>query len=66
MFPSVLLMLFFLYTLQGKERNPGDHKSAGKVANRILSEARNLRTKDNTSVIFVDFDMLRTDPCIAK
>ncbi|KQK20371.1 hypothetical protein BRADI_1g54116v3, partial [Brachypodium distachyon] len=32
---------------------------------RVLSEARNLRTKDNTSVIFVDFDILRTDPCIA-
>jgi protein phosphatase len=66
MFPSVVLMLFFLYTLQGKERNLGDFKSAGKVANRILSEARNLRTKDNTSVIFVDFDILRRDPCIAK
>jgi protein phosphatase len=52
--------------LQGRERNSGDSASADKVANRILSEARNLRTKDNTSVIFVDFDILRTDHCIAK
>ncbi|KAK3126679.1 hypothetical protein QOZ80_7AG0560550 [Eleusine coracana subsp. coracana] len=51
---------------EGKERNTGGSSSADKVANRVLSEARNLRTKDNTSVIFVDFDMLRTDPCIAK
>lgn len=53
-------MLFFSHNLQGKERNPGDGNSADKVANRILSEARNLRTKDNTSIIFVDFDILRT------
>jgi protein phosphatase len=52
--------------LQGKERNAGDSTSAAKVANRVLNEARNLRTKDNTSVIFVDFDILRTDLCIAK
>uniref|UniRef100_A0A0A9EGD0 protein-serine/threonine phosphatase n=1 Tax=Arundo donax TaxID=35708 RepID=A0A0A9EGD0_ARUDO len=52
--------------VEGKERNTGDSTSADKVANRVLSEARNLRTKDNTSVIFVDFDILRTDPCIAK
>jgi protein phosphatase len=52
--------------VEGRERNSGDSASADKVANRILSEARNLRTKDNTSVIFVDFDILRTDHCIAK
>ncbi|PAN10425.1 hypothetical protein PAHAL_2G093300 [Panicum hallii] len=51
---------------EGKERNTGDSSSVDKVANRVLSEARNLRTKDNTSVVFVDFDILRTDPCIAK
>ncbi|XP_062187320.1 protein phosphatase 2C 70-like isoform X2 [Phragmites australis] len=48
--------------VEGNERNTGDNTSADKVANRVLSEARNLRTKDNTSVIFVDFDILRTDP----
>ncbi|CAD6226159.1 unnamed protein product [Miscanthus lutarioriparius] len=52
--------------VEGKERNSGDSTSAAKVANRVLNEARNLRTKDNTSVIFVDFDILRTDLCIAK
>uniref|UniRef100_A0A0E0LIG9 protein-serine/threonine phosphatase n=1 Tax=Oryza punctata TaxID=4537 RepID=A0A0E0LIG9_ORYPU len=52
--------------VEGRERNSGDSASADKVANRILSEARNLRTKDNTSVIFVDFDILRTEHCIAK
>ncbi|OEL26560.1 Protein phosphatase 2C 70 [Dichanthelium oligosanthes] len=51
---------------EGNERNTGDSTSVDKVANRVLSEARNLRTKDNTSVVFVDFDILRTDPCIAK
>uniref|UniRef100_A0A0D9WWT0 protein-serine/threonine phosphatase n=1 Tax=Leersia perrieri TaxID=77586 RepID=A0A0D9WWT0_9ORYZ len=35
--------------VEGRERNNGDGASADKVANRILSEARNLRTKDNTS-----------------
>ncbi|XP_010230010.1 protein phosphatase 2C 70 [Brachypodium distachyon] len=44
--------------------NNGDNSSADKIASRVLSEARNLRTKDNTSVIFVGFDILRTDPCI--
>ncbi|KAL5197227.1 hypothetical protein ABZP36_000739 [Zizania latifolia] len=52
--------------VEGRERNSGDSASAHKVANRLLSEARNLRTKDNTSVIFVDFDVLRTDHCTAK
>ncbi|KAG8081185.1 hypothetical protein GUJ93_ZPchr0007g5415 [Zizania palustris] len=52
--------------VEGKERNSGESASAHKVANRVLSEARNLRTKDNTSVVFVDFDILRTDHCIAK
>ncbi|KAF0933180.1 hypothetical protein E2562_016129 [Oryza meyeriana var. granulata] len=52
--------------VEGRERNNVDSASADEVANRILSEARNLRTKDNTSVIFVDFDILRTDHCIAK
>jgi protein phosphatase len=58
-YESVVLMLFFPHILQGKDRNRGDCKSADKVANSILSEARNLQTKDNTSVIFVDFDILR-------
>ncbi|NP_001152186.2 Protein phosphatase 2C 70 [Zea mays] len=52
--------------VEGTERYSGDSASAAKVANRVLDEARSLRTKDNTSLIFVDFDILRTDPCIAK
>ncbi|XP_065863386.1 protein phosphatase 2C 70 isoform X2 [Euphorbia lathyris] len=37
---------------------------AEKVANFLLSEARTLRTKDNTSIIFLDFDSKsRTSPC---
>ncbi|XP_010277921.1 PREDICTED: protein phosphatase 2C 70-like isoform X2 [Nelumbo nucifera] len=39
---------------------------AEKVANFILDEARSLRTKDNTSIIFVDFattSTSRTDSC---
>jgi protein phosphatase len=56
-----------LHNLQGKERrSSGDATSAAaRVASRVLDEARSLRTKDNTSVIFVDFDVLRRDPCIS-
>ncbi|RVW55468.1 Protein phosphatase 2C 70 [Vitis vinifera] len=40
-----------------KERSSPDREnSAEKVANFLLSEARTLRTKDNTSIIFLDFD----------
>ncbi|ONM52407.1 kinase associated protein phosphatase1 [Zea mays] len=53
--------------VEGKERrSSGDATSAAaRVASRVLDEARSLRTKDNTSVIFVDFDVLRRDPCIS-
>lgn len=30
--------------------------STEKIANYLLSEARMQRTKDNTSIIFLDFD----------
>ncbi|KAL3507958.1 hypothetical protein ACH5RR_033340 [Cinchona calisaya] len=33
-----------------------DNSSAEKVANALLDEARAQRTKDNTSIIFLDFD----------
>ncbi|XP_037436740.1 protein phosphatase 2C 70-like isoform X1 [Triticum dicoccoides] len=46
--------------LDYKERNMGQEISADGVADHVLSEARNLRTKDNTSVIFLDFDAMRT------
>ena len=40
-----------------KERAPpGMENSAEKIANFLLSEARTLRTKDNTTIIFLDFD----------
>ncbi|XP_073027034.1 protein phosphatase 2C 70-like isoform X1 [Primulina eburnea] len=42
---------------QAMERNAMDRDStAEKIANFLLSEARTLRTKDNTSIIFVDFN----------
>ncbi|TVU40049.1 hypothetical protein EJB05_13496 [Eragrostis curvula] len=41
--------------VEGKVRNTGDRSSADKVANRVLNEARNLRTKDNTSVLDAGF-----------
>ncbi|KAJ8573727.1 hypothetical protein K7X08_010238 [Anisodus acutangulus] len=42
---------------QAKERSSTDEEiSAEKIANSLLSEARTLRTKDNTSIIFLDFD----------
>ncbi|OIW12828.1 hypothetical protein TanjilG_24761 [Lupinus angustifolius] len=43
--------------LQMKEQHSIDREnSAEKIANFLLSEAKTLRTKDNTSVIFLDFD----------
>ncbi|KAI5650568.1 hypothetical protein M9H77_36573 [Catharanthus roseus] len=43
---------------QTKERNIGEdgEKYAEKVASCLLNEARTQRTKDNTSIIFLDFD----------
>ncbi|CAD5187729.1 unnamed protein product [Musa acuminata subsp. malaccensis] len=53
--------------LQMKQKsNNDDQNSADMIANNVLSEARTLRTKDNTSIIFLDFDALRTDSCITK
>ncbi|CAH9085828.1 unnamed protein product [Cuscuta epithymum] len=42
---------------QSKQRNSmNEENTAEKVANFLLSEARTLRTKDNTSIIFLDFE----------
>ncbi|XP_027116243.1 protein phosphatase 2C 70 [Coffea arabica] len=42
---------------QTMERNSANQdNSAEKVANALLGEARTQRTKDNTSIIFLDFD----------
>ncbi|KAM3323701.1 protein phosphatase 2C 70 [Capsicum chacoense] len=49
---------------QAKERSSTDEEiSAEKIANSLLSEARTLRTKDNTSIIFLDFDTNRILSC---
>ncbi|KAM1171801.1 hypothetical protein ACFX2I_021970 [Malus domestica] len=46
--------------LQTKERYSMDGENlAEKNANILLSEARTVRTKDNTSIIFLDFDTSR-------
>ncbi|KAM0948944.1 putative protein-serine/threonine phosphatase [Dioscorea sansibarensis] len=51
--------------LQMKVReNAHDRDPAGTIADFVLSEARALRTKDNTSVIFLDFDSIRINSCI--
>ncbi|KAJ7980088.1 Protein phosphatase 2C 70 [Quillaja saponaria] len=43
--------------LQMREKYSSDREnSAEKIANFLLNEARTLRTKDNTSIIFLDFD----------
>ncbi|KAI3986037.1 hypothetical protein MKX01_039119 [Papaver californicum] len=52
--------------LQAKERDVVENANniADKIANFVLTEARLLRTKDNTSIIFLDFDNTsRTVPC---
>ncbi|XP_030974830.1 protein phosphatase 2C 70 [Quercus lobata] len=46
--------------LQTRERYSTDESSAEKIANYLLSEARTLRTKDNTSIVFLDFDTNRS------
>ncbi|CAI0466242.1 unnamed protein product [Linum tenue] len=46
-----------------KEHAEGENP-AEKTANVLLNEARALRTKDNTSVLFLDFDTkFRSSPC---
>lgn len=55
-------VLIFYLIFQGKQKYSEQKTSADKVAHHVLSEARKLRTKDNTSVIFVDLDTLRSDP----
>lgn len=42
--------------LQAREKFTSEENSAEKVANSLLNEARTLRTKDNTSIIFLDFN----------
>ncbi|KAD5317848.1 hypothetical protein E3N88_17794 [Mikania micrantha] len=44
---------------QERERSiaRGGHGSADKIAEALLGEARSKRTKDNTSIIFLDFDV---------
>lgn len=51
--------------IQTKERyEPRSGKnSAERIADYLLSEGRTLRTKDNTSVIFLDFDLMRINSC---
>ncbi|KAJ4967726.1 hypothetical protein NE237_014427 [Protea cynaroides] len=51
--------------LQMKERYAADKDNvAERIANLVLSEAKTQRTKDNTSVIFLDFDTTsRTTSC---
>ncbi|KAK2969451.1 hypothetical protein RJ640_011348 [Escallonia rubra] len=50
---------------QARERNATDRENlAEKIANFLLSEARTQRTKDNTSIVFLDFDSTnRTYSC---
>lgn len=51
--------------LQMKDRHNIAHaeNSADRIANYVLGEARSLRTKDNTTVIFLDLDCVRTNLC---
>ncbi|KAF8096542.1 hypothetical protein N665_0307s0068 [Sinapis alba] len=42
--------------LQMREKERGTENSAEKIANGLLNEARVMRTKDNTSIIYLDFD----------
>ncbi|XP_068661920.1 protein phosphatase 2C 70-like [Aristolochia californica] len=49
---------------QAREKFSSDQETlADRVANFVLSEAKTLRTKDNTSVIFLNFDINRVITC---
>lgn len=52
-----------MINVQARERYEEDEHSAEKVANFVLSEARTSRTRDNTTVIFLDFNAKRTASC---
>ncbi|WJX59981.1 protein-serine/threonine phosphatase [Trifolium repens] len=50
--------------LQTRERyNTDRENTAEKIASLLLSEARTLKTKDNTSIIFLDFDTFNSFSC---
>lgn len=52
-----MIFFFFILSWQMREKYSADKEnSTEKIANVLLSEARTLRTKDNTSIIFLDFD----------
>ncbi|XP_021660566.1 protein phosphatase 2C 70 isoform X2 [Hevea brasiliensis] len=54
---QLVLQNLELLSTQTRERYSTDGENpAEKIANFLLSEARTLRTKDNTSIIFLDFD----------
>ncbi|KAG7555809.1 Forkhead-associated (FHA) domain [Arabidopsis suecica] len=42
--------------LQMRDKERGTENSAEKIANGLLNEARAMRTKDNTSIIYLGFD----------
>ncbi|CAL9230879.1 unnamed protein product [Arabidopsis halleri] len=42
--------------LQMRDKERGTENSAEKIANGLLNEARAMRTKDNTSIVYLDFD----------
>ncbi|MBA0786479.1 hypothetical protein Gotri_027989 [Gossypium trilobum] len=47
--------------VQTRERHPTETENlAEKIADVMLDEARTQRTKDNTSIIFIDFDSIST------
>lgn len=53
----MIFFYFFILSWQMREKYSADKEnSTEKIANFLLSEARTLRTKDNTSIIFLDFD----------
>lgn len=53
----MIFIYLFILSWQMREKYSADKEnSTEKIANVLLSEARTLRTKDNTSIIFLDFD----------
>jgi protein phosphatase len=51
-------MTFCIFlSIQAKQKYSADGENvAEKVASILLTEAKTLRTEDNTSIVFLDFD----------
>lgn len=53
---SISCDVYVLKQWQMREKERGTENIAEKIANGLLNEARAMRTKDNTSIVYLGFD----------